>query len=80
VFVSLRYFGLGVAKTVAIPTSPGTPPPTFVKEAPSDEELRRIPGARFISDDNIYPGPTQDRYVTARHSTKTNLFRIYLSQ
>lgn len=79
-FVSLRYFGLSNSKTLAIPTSPGTSPPAFVKEAPNDEELRRIPGARFIDDANIYPGSTPDRYVTARQSTKTNLFRIYLSE
>ena len=80
VCVSLRYFGLGTAKTLVIPTSPGTPPPAFVKEAPSDEELRRIPGARLINDETVYPGPTRERYVTARQSAKTNLFRIYLSK
>lgn len=80
VFVSLRYFGLGTGKIVAIPTSPGTAPPAFLKELPSDEELRRFPGAHLINDDSIYPGPTRDHYASARRSIKTNLFRIYLSE
>ena len=80
VFVSLRYFGMDNRKTLAIPTSPGLPPPAFLKEAPRDEELQRIPGARFMDDVSVYPGPTRERYVTARQSTKTNLFRIYLAE
>ena len=80
VLVSLRYFGLDSKKTLAITTSPGTPPPAFVKDAPSEEELRRIPGVHLIDDDSVYPGSTRDRYVTARQSAKTNLFRIYLSE
>lgn len=80
VFVPLRYFGFGSAKTLVIPTSAETPPPSFANGASGEEALQQIPGAHVINDDNIYPTQTQTRYVIARRSTKANLFRIYLSQ
>ena len=79
VFVPLRYFGLSSGKTLVIPTSAGSPPP-FVPGTSSEEELERIPGAHLINEDNVYPTQTRARYVMARRSAKTNLFRIYLSQ
>jgi eukaryotic-like serine/threonine-protein kinase len=80
VFVSLRYFGFGSAKTLVIPSSPETPPPAFPNGVSSEDQLEKIPGAHLINDDNIYPTQSPTRYVTPRHSTKANLFRIYLSQ
>lgn len=80
VFVSLRYFGFGSTKTLAIPSSPETPPPAFPNGVSSEDQVEKIPGAHIINDDNVYPTQTPTRYVTPRHSTKANLFRIYLSQ
>jgi len=80
VFVPLRYFGFGSGKTLAMTTSPGSPPPAFINGASSEEELARVPGAHIVNEDSVYPTETRTRYVTNRHLTKTNLFRIYLSQ
>jgi hypothetical protein len=74
VFVSLRYFGFGSAKTLAIPSSPETPPPAFPNRVSSEDQLEKIPGAHLINDDNIYPTQSPTRYVTPRHSTKANCF------
>lgn len=80
IFVSLRYFGFGSAKTLVIPTSPETPPPAFPNGISSEDQLEKIPGAHIVNDDNVYPTQTPSRYVTPRRSAKANLFRIYLSQ
>jgi len=80
VFVPVRYFGLGSGKTLAIATSPGSPPPAFTNGASNEEELERISGARLMKEESVYPAQTRARYVMARRSTKTNLFRIYVSR
>jgi eukaryotic-like serine/threonine-protein kinase len=80
VYVSLRQFPFGSAKTVAIPITPGAAPPTFTKGFVSEGDFAQIPGARLIDQDNISPGASPNYFASARRSAKANLFRIYLEQ
>jgi Tol biopolymer transport system component len=78
VYVSLRPFPFGSSKTAVIPTKPGAAPPSFTKGFDSEADFERIPGARLISQDDVFPGMTPEYFVGKRRSAKTNLFRIYL--
>jgi hypothetical protein len=79
-FVPLRNFGWGSTKTLVLPTSPSSAPPSFLNQPSGEEDLQRIPGAHLINEDNAYPAQNSTRYAIVRRSTRSNLFRIYFSQ
>jgi len=78
IYVPLRSFTFGSAKTAAIPVKPGAPLPSFTRGFDSEADFARIPGAVLIDQDNVFPSASPDYFVTARRSAKANLFRIYL--
>jgi serine/threonine protein kinase len=78
IYVPLRSFTFGSSKTAAIPVKPGSPPPSFTSGFDSEADFARIPGAHLIDQNNIFPSTSPGYFVTARHSAKANLFRIYL--
>ena len=80
VYVSLRPFPFGSTKTALIPVKSGEPPLSFTKGFSSEADFAKIPGARLISQADVYPGMTAGKFVSMRRSTKANLFRIYLEQ
>jgi hypothetical protein len=79
-YVSLRQFPFGSAKTAVIPTDPGAAPPAFTKGFGSEADFERIPGAHLINQDDVSPGMSPSYFVSTRRSAKANLFRIYLEQ
>jgi len=80
VYVSLRPFPFGSTKTALLPVKPGEAPPSFKKGFSSEADFAKIPGARLISQADVYPGISSGKFVSMRRSTKANLFRIYLEQ
>jgi len=43
---------------------------------PSKEAIAQLPGARLISEDDIYPGPDPSTYTFVRVSTQRNIYRV----
>jgi Tol biopolymer transport system component len=80
VYVSLRPFPFGSAKTAAIPIQSATAPPSFAKGFASEADFARILGARLINENDVYSGISPNYFVSTRRSAKANLFRIYLEQ
>ena len=44
-----------------------------------EADVLRIPGAREIAADDVFPLTSPDYYAFVQKSAKSNLFRIYLS-
>jgi hypothetical protein len=61
-----------------VAVAPGAPPPAWINTIKADSDITRITGARLLDEDNVYPAQSGGRYVIARKSARTNLFRIYL--
>ena len=78
-YVGFRYLGFGSKKTAIVPVQPGSPPPTWINNIRADSDIRNIPGARLVPEDNVYAGRSGGEYVVARKSAKANLFRIYFA-
>jgi len=78
-YLALWYFDLGSSKTVAIPYRSGEPPNGSLAAMSSEAQFAKIPGARFVDEQYLFPGRSPDEYVMSRRSVKTNLFRLYLS-
>ena len=76
-YIKLRLFGYSVDKTAAIPTHPGDAP-SVIKDMKDEAAVLRLPGARVILAEEVFPMNSPDYYVSVRKSAKTNLFRIYL--
>jgi serine/threonine protein kinase len=79
-YVRLRPFLFSSSKTVVMPIKPGAAPLAFTKGFDSEADFARIPGARLISEDDVFPGMSPDYFVNTRRSAKANLFRIYLEE
>jgi hypothetical protein len=77
-YITLRYLGYGSKKSAMVPLAPGAAPPAWVNNIRSDSDITKIPGARLLDEDNVYPTQSGGGYVIARKSARTNLFRIYL--
>jgi len=67
-------------KTVALPVKPDSPPLDLLRSVTAESDVARLPGARFINEDNVFPGSSPSAYLFTRRSAKTDLFRIHLSQ
>ena len=80
VYISLLHFPFGSRKTAVIPIQPGTAPPDFTNGFASEEDFRRIPGARLINQADVPTGMSSNYFVSTHRSVKANLFRIYLTQ
>lgn len=80
IYVPLRPFTFGSLKTAALPVTPGSAPPSFTTGFASEADFARIPGARLIDQDSVFPSVSPVYFVTAHRSAKANLFRIYLSK
>jgi eukaryotic-like serine/threonine-protein kinase len=76
-YIKLRLFGYSVEKTAAIPMHPGDAP-SVIKDMKDEASVLRLPGARVILTEEVFPINSPDYYVSVRRSAKTNLFRIYL--
>ncbi|MGH9494054.1 MAG: protein kinase domain-containing protein [Candidatus Sulfotelmatobacter sp.] len=79
-YVSLRPFPFGSAKTAVIPVTPGAAPLTFTKDFTSEADFAHLPGARVLAQDNVSPRASPADFVSTRRSAKANLFRIYLER
>jgi hypothetical protein len=42
----------------------------------SKEALAALPGARLVSEQNAYPGPTPSMYAFVKISTQRNIYRV----
>ena len=78
-YMALRYFEFGSSKTVSVPYRTGAPPISAMAGFTSEAEFAKIPGARLINEEYVFPGRSPDEYAISRRTVKTNLFRIYLS-
>jgi len=79
-YVMLRAFPFGSAKTAVIPVKAGAAPLSFTRGFASEADFARVPGARLINETDVSPGLTSSYFVNTRRSAKANLFRIYLGQ
>ena len=78
VYVSLRPFPFGSSKTMAICAKPGAAPPTFGKGFNTESDFLKIPGARLINQEEVFPGAAPSYFVSRHRSAKANLFRVNL--
>lgn len=78
IYVAGRYFG-ATGTTFALPTSPSDVP-SVLRSIHNESDLLKIPGARALPQNDVYPLTGPSRYLFVRARTKTNLFRIYLSE
>jgi hypothetical protein len=58
----------------------GSAPSSFTAGFAREADFARIPGARLIDQDRVFPSVSPVYFVTAHRSAKANLFRIYLSK
>jgi eukaryotic-like serine/threonine-protein kinase len=72
-FVYLKYGD----STYAIPLQPGRMlPPAPSGGFPSKEAVAALPGARLLSDRDIYPGPNPSIYAFTKIATQRNIYRV----
>ena len=65
------------ASTYAIPLQPGQMlPPIPASGFPSKEAVAALPGARLISEENVWPGPNPSVYALMKVSTQRNIYRV----
>jgi serine/threonine protein kinase/WD40 repeat protein len=63
--------------TYAIPLRPGQMLPSIPASGfPSKEAVAALPGARLVSEENVYPGPNPSIYAFVKVSTQRNIYRI----
>jgi Tol biopolymer transport system component len=79
-YVTLRPFPFGSAKTAVIPVKVGAAPLSFTRRFVAEADFAKVPGARLINETDVSPGMTPSYFVNTRRSAKANLFRIYLGQ
>jgi hypothetical protein len=71
---------MGPARTVVIPTAPGSALPDVPEsQMLTPTEVAKLPGAAIISETSVAPG-TSAVYAFARVSAQQNLYRIYLPE
>ena len=81
VFVSLQYFGLRTARTVALPYKTDVPLEIlWPKGLDSEEAVAANPGARVINEANAFPAASSSAHLSWRRVTQSNLYRIALPQ
>jgi len=63
--------------TFAIPLKPGQIlPPMPAGGLHSKEAVAALPGARLISQESVFPGPTPSIYAFMKVSTQRNIYRV----
>jgi len=63
--------------TFAIPLRPGQMlPPVPVEGFPSKDAVARLPGARLVSEGEVYPGPNPSIYAFTKVSAQRNIYRV----
>jgi dipeptidyl aminopeptidase/acylaminoacyl peptidase len=63
--------------TYAIPLKPGKMlPPMPAAGLPSKEALAALPGARLVSNEEIYPGPNPSTYAFTKLAAQRNIYRV----
>jgi eukaryotic-like serine/threonine-protein kinase len=79
VFVGLQHFGLGTARTVVLPYRSGVALKTlWPKGLNTEADVAANPGAKVIAEANVFPASTASAYLSWRHGTQSNLYRIRL--
>ena len=72
-FVYLKFAGF----TYAIPLKPSQVLPPIPRGGfPSKEAVAALPGARLISDQEVYPGPNPAIYAYTKNATQRNIYRV----
>ena len=72
-FLYLRF----ETSTYAIPLQPRPLlPPTPASGFASKEAVAALPGARLVSDKDVYPGPNPSVYAYVKVSTQRNIYRV----
>jgi Tol biopolymer transport system component len=79
-YLSLRYFGMQAPATLVLPLKAGRPVALNSINLGSEEQIGKLPGARLISREDVFPGPSPNVYVFTQRGAKSNLFRIYFAQ
>lgn len=76
VYISLQYFGVMSRKTVRLPFDSKSPQPLRI--ARTEEGFAALPGARLISQQNVFGARAAARYLYSQTNTYANLFRLWL--
>jgi eukaryotic-like serine/threonine-protein kinase len=64
-------------KTYVLPLASGhIVPENSIHGLPSEQDIRKMPGARIIPSNDVVPGPTADIYAFTRENVQRNLYRI----
>ena len=72
-FVYIKFAG----STYAIPLQPGQMLPSVPpKGFPSKEAVAALPGARLVSNENVFPGPNPSIYAFTKVATQRNNYRV----
>jgi serine/threonine protein kinase/Tol biopolymer transport system component len=65
------------ASMYAIPLQPGQMlPPIPASGFPTKEAVAALPGARLISEDDVFPGPNPSIYAFTKVATQRNIYRV----
>jgi hypothetical protein len=63
--------------TYSIPLQPGQLlPPIPASGIASKEAVAALPGARLVSEEDVYPGPNPSVYAFVKVSTQRNIYRV----
>jgi len=78
-FVSLKSFGLRTNRTVVLPYRSGVPLETlWPKGLKTEKDVPANPGARVISEGDVFAAGNADAYLFWKRTTLSNLYRIPL--